>query len=140
MQPFLLKVRKQKRPVATQRPSDADTLLCLRQRALPSLSRRRIDRGKDIRCVKPLVTQKTVRTSSPRIGPRLGQNVDDPARGPAELRNAAGGDDLELSNDLGTEERSSEVGCIVVSGKPINHETVCEVALTGDRDAGSRHR
>ena len=64
-----------------------------------------------------------------------GDHVDVAAEGAAELGLSAGGDDLELADDVEAVEGAGESGGVVVGGEAVDDEGVGEVALAADGDA-----
>ena len=125
----LLEVGEEERAVGGERASQGGTVLPLPERVLGGSER--------VLRVEGFVAEERVAPSLPGVGPGTGQDVHGSRRGPSELRDPPGGDDLELADHLGGVERPGEVRGVVVRGEAVHHERVVDEALAGDGDPGA---
>ena len=128
----LFDVAEPERPVLHQRTTQRQTELILVQRILAN--RERILR------VERIVPEEFVRSTLVLVGARLRDDADRSARGAAEFGAAARGHHFELADDLLAQRHPRQIRRIIVGGHPVEDEVVVQVALTRDRDAGSRYR
>src|SRR4051812_45598676 len=130
VQTRLLEVREEEGAVASERPAEGSAVL----RLCEGVFRRR----ERVARVEPLVAKESVYASSVVVRARLRDDVDDAARGPPELGDAARSYALELANHFLTVERAGEVCRVVVRREPVNDEPVVDESLPRDGEPGAR--
>ena len=132
----LLDVREIERPIAGNRSTHACAPLFLTHLRL---GRSGIAQERVV-SVHRIVTEICVDVAAWRVRAALGNHAHIAAERAAQLRVAAGRDDLKLIDRIDAVRNAAESGRVVVCGKTVDDEVVGEVPLAANGDALSRHR
>src|SRR5262245_58622799 len=82
-----------------------------------------------------VITEIAVSAALPAVAAAAGDEVDEPAEGPAEFGLTAGADDLQLVERLDADRNAAQARRVVIRRDAVEDEAVGEIALAADRQA-----